>query len=360
MGIDIKLTDRQLPLSPSFLDFIHNYLQKKGIKATWHDQLSEGLIFNQKDILKNAQSIAKNILEHEAGRDAVIHVYGLLVAILTGQVAKLEHYHHRYDFINIVGAPRHGGSYLTKQLFRALGIDPYGVPDALAHDGFPEAAPFAIVPGVNTHILLMHNIAEYFTMLDLFFANTKLRDGRVVVPKKLTKAAYHGAVFTRLLGSRAEYIITLRHPIRACISTYEKSGGLPEDGKFKMRGKIEEWIRRDNTFNGIPDKAVMEQDYFEVYLRYWEMYHYNLATSGLQHARNIQVVTYGESRMTALAQSFFERFDSNEKAEKFHVFDSMGRHPEWVVKAEAALMRVKNMWGVVGLHFPLDEVMEAW
>ncbi|HCA27826.1 MAG TPA: hypothetical protein DEP05_09380 [Betaproteobacteria bacterium] len=360
MAIGIKLNDKQLPLSPVFLEFLNDFLQQKQIEATWHDQLSEELVFRRDEILKNAQEASKFVLEQEYGRRAIIHVYELLVAIITGRVSQLRPYHERYRFFCIVGAPRHGGSYLTKQLFRAVDINPEVVPDVLAHDGFPEAAPFTLVPHVNTHLLLMHNLAEYLTMVDMFFANETPRDGQIIVPKKATKLAYHAAVFNRLFGPRTEYIITLRHPVAACISTYEKSGGFPSDGKYKMRSKIEEWIRRDNAFNGMDSKSILRRDYFDVYLRYWELYHYNLALTGLPHCRNLQIIAYGKERMTALAQSFFDRFSNSGRIEAFHVFDKKNRHREWLPKAEAALRRVQGVWETAGLPFPLDEIMEAW
>lgn len=96
----------------------------------------------------------------------------------------MKPFHYRYNFICVVGTPRHGGSYVTKQLFRAL-------------------------------------------------------ESMIPVTKKATKAAYQGGFFDRVLGPNAEYIITLRHPIPACISTYEKSGGLPADGRLAVRGNIE-------------------------------------------------------------------------------------------------------------------------
>jgi len=88
----------------------------------------------------------------------------------------------------------------------------------------------------------------------------------------------------------------LRHPVAAAISTYEKSTGLPEDGKFKVRGNIEEWARRDNIFTGEDPEGIFRRDYFDVYLRYWEQYHYNLALTGFSASRNWSMVVYGRGK----------------------------------------------------------------
>ena len=127
-----------------------------------------------------------------------------------------------------------------------------------------------------------------------------------------------------------------------------------------MRGNIEEWARRDNLYTGEDADDIFERDYFDVYLRYWEQYQYLLATSGLAANKNWRVVVYGEERMTQQADDFMTRFKSKSSAEKFHVFDKRDLHPEWRAKAEQAVLRVRDVWGRVGLHFPLDEVMEAW
>jgi hypothetical protein len=234
------------------------------------------------------------------------------------------------------------------------------VPNVIAHDGFPDASPFELKEGYNAHTNMTHNMAEYLAMVEIFFSNSRLFNNHIMVPKKATKAAYHGAFFNAVLGAATEYIVTLRHPLAAAISTYEKSTGLPVDGRFKVRGNIEEWARRDNVFTGEDPEGIFRRDYFDVYLRYWEQYHYNLALTGLNANKNWTVVVYGRERMMALANSYFKRFRSKGGAEEFKVFDNRGRHPEWTRKAEQAIARVSAVWRTVGLVFPRDEIMECW
>ena len=82
----------------------------------------------------------------------------------------------------------------------------------------------------NSLTTMTQNMAEYLAMVEVFCANSRLFDNFVIVPKKATKAAYQGAFFNTVLGPNTEYVITLRHPVAAAISTYEKSTGLPQDG----------------------------------------------------------------------------------------------------------------------------------
>ncbi|OGA68993.1 MAG: hypothetical protein A3G81_08325 [Betaproteobacteria bacterium RIFCSPLOWO2_12_FULL_65_14] len=360
MGVEIRFTDREFPVSAVFIDFLYRHLNGHAFDTTWHDQLSEELAGGGPQARESANAHVAEVLAHRDGQRIIYRSYQLLSAFLTGAPEELRNFHERYKFICVVGVPRHGGSYLTKELFRALGIDYRTVPNVIAHDGFPDASPFDFAQGYNAYTNMMQNMAEYLAMVEEYFADSRLFRNRVVVPKKATKAAYHGAFFERALGPEAEYIVTLRHPVPACISTYEKSTGLPPSGRFAVRGNIEEWVRRDNVYTGVRENAVFDQDYFELFLRYWEHYHYNLVLTGLRRNASWTLATYGRERFEGLAQELHARFRSMQRPEAFQVFDSRSRHPEWMKKAEPVVLRVRDVWRTTGIEFPLDEVMEAW
>jgi hypothetical protein len=361
MGVEIKFTDKDLPVSPAFIEFLHHQIDGRKIDTAWHDQLSEALVpadFERR--VKYAESVANAVLQHPTGQQAIYRAYELFTAMLLGQADKIASFHERFRFVCIVGCPRHGGTYLTKQLFRALGFDANQVPNVIAHDGFPDAAPFLFVPRHNGYTAMMQQTAEYMAMVELFFVDSPLFDHRIIVPKKATKAAYHGAFFLNMWGPDTELIITLRHPVAACISTYEKSTGLPPGEKFALRSNIEEWAQRDNLATGADKERILDQDYFDVYLRYWEQYHCNLALSGLSALKNRTVVAFGKERLMHCANGFRLRFSIPPEIEEFQVFDKRQRHPVWTNKAEPVIRRVAALWKAVGLLFPLAEVMEGW
>lgn len=360
MGVEIKFTDKQFPVSPIFIDFLYRYLNGKAFDTTWHNQLSEELVAMGDEVRQTANAHAGEVMQDPEGQRIIYRSYQLLTAFLTGVPDQLRNLHERYKFVCIVGVPRHGGSYLTKELFRAVGMTPEEVPNVIAHDGFPDASPFDFATGYNAYTNMMQNMAEYLAMVEEYFSNSRLFKNLIVVPKKATKAAYHGAFFDKALGPHTEYVITLRHPVAAAISTYEKSTGLPEGGKFKVRGNIEEWVRRDNVYTGVPEDQVWDRGYFEAYLNYWEHYHYNLVLTGLRQNPNWTLVTYGKAPMERSAKSFFSRFHSQVNPDEFKVFDKRDRHPDWMKASEPAILRVREVWRTVGLEFPLDEVMEAW
>lgn len=110
-----------------------------------------------------------------------------------------------------------------------------------------------------------------------------------------------------MFGPDAEYIVTLRHPLAACISTYEKSGGLAPNGLFQTRSNIEEWAQRDIVTGGTAPERVAAMDYFEAYARYWTFYHQQLAISGLAWEQLWTIAPYGKERLMGLAQTLAGR-----------------------------------------------------
>src|SRR5258706_9055967 len=267
MGVEIKLTDRDPPVSPGFVEFLYHRIHGAAVDTSWHDQLSETLVpaeFEKR--VRYAESVADEVLQHPLGQEAILRAYELFTALLLGKLDPLAALHERMRFICVIGCPRHGGSYLTRHLFAALGFDPERVPNLIAHDGFPDAAPFVLAARHNGYTAMMHQTAEYLSMAEIFFGAQAPAGKRMVVPKKATKAAYHGSFFSSVWGPDTQYLFTVRHPVPACISTYEKSSGLPADGKFAVRGNIEEWTHRDNLATGVDAQRIVERDYFDVYL----------------------------------------------------------------------------------------------
>ncbi len=362
MGVEIKLTDNQLPVSPVFIDFLLHVVEDIPFEgAQWGDQLSEVMINDQRRIIEDAPENAKRVMTHRQGQEAIARAYQLLLALLTGDVDAIKDIQLKFHFVNVIGIPRNGGSYLTKELYRSMGIDPTRVPNVIAHDGFPDAGPFRFEKGVNSWVTSLHTMAEYLTMIEIYFGKNKPHSGKIVVPKKLLKGTYAGGFFHRILGQAVENILTVRHPVASCISTYEKSGGFPDDGKFAVRGNIEDWVRRDLVYTGSEPEDIEKMDYFDAYLRYWEQYNYYVATTGLSANRSISIVAYDKERMEGLIKSFYYRFGNiNPEPEAFEVFDKRDRHPDWFAKAEPVIKRVAEVWATVGLAFPLEEVMEGW
>jgi len=362
MGVELKLTDREFPVSPIFIEFLTHIIDGTAFEDhEWADQLSEELNHRQREVMDRAPKDAERVMKDPRGRAAVTRAYQWLFGLMTGDIKMLREAQLHFHFVNIIGIPRNGGSYLTAELFRSLGHDPKAVPNVVAHDGFPEAGPFNLAQGSNSWMVSLHTMAEYLTMVEIFFQKAKRHSGKIIVPKKLTKGIYAGGFFHRVLGEAVEHIFTLRHPATSCISTYEKSGGLPKNGLFAVRSNIEEWCRRDLMYLGVKPEELAKMDYFDAYLRYWEQYHIYVATTGLSANRYFRVIVYGKERMEKQARSFHRRYESNQEPGEFKVFDEVRkRHPDWVVRSEPVVKRVSEVWERVGIPFQLDAVMECW
>jgi hypothetical protein len=361
MGLEFKLSDRELPVSPVFVRFLAQEL--RGIpfdQEIWADQRSESLTPSQVDPQEVAAAAAI-VMGSAVGRERLARAYTLLFSLLTGDLAPLHELQSRFHFVNVIGIPRTGGSYLTAELYRALGRVPARIPSGLAHDSFPEAGPFQLHAGINSWVVTLKTVAEYLTMVEVYFGDQQPHRGKIVVPKKLTKAVYAGSLFHRVLGDGAEHIVTVRHPVASCVSTCDKSGGVPADGRFDVRSNIEEWCRRDLQHVGCSAEQLSRMDYFDVYLRYWEYYHLSLATTGLSANRNLKVVAYGEAALRACAQSYHDRYRSDLQAAEFHASDRARRlRPEWIARAQPAIDRIAAIWHSVGIPFPADEIDRCW
>jgi hypothetical protein len=364
MGLEFKLTDRELPASPAFIHFLAKKLGRgrPARSAGWVDQRSERLLtFAEEDSQAEAAAAADAVMAEPAGRERVARAYGLLCALIIGDTAPLSELRSRFHFVNVIGIPRSGGTYLTAEIYRALGLVPEEVPQALAHDSFPTIGPFELSPGNNGWIVTLKTMAEYLTMVEWYFEGREPHCGKIAVPKKLTQAAYAGGFVRQVLGDDAEYLLTVRHPAAACVSTYEKSGGLPGTGLFVVRSNIEAWCRRDLSHAGLSPERLAALDYFEVYLKYWEHYHCTLAGTGLAASPMLRVVPYGRDALQSLAQRYHDDYGSGLRAAEFHAERKAAlTHPDWIERAQPALARVAAQWRAAGLAFPADEIDACW
>jgi hypothetical protein len=364
MGLEFKLTDRELPASPAFIHFLARKLGRgrPAQSEGWVDQRSERLLaLAEEDSQAEAAAAADAVMAEPAGRERVARAYGLLCAFIIGDSAHLSELRSRFHFVNVIGIPRTGGTYLTAEIYRALGLIPEEVPQALAHDSFPTIGPFELSPGNNGWIVTLKTMAEYLTMVEWYFEGREPRRGKIVVPKKLTQAVYEGGFVRQALGDDAEYLLTIRHPAAACVSTYEKSGGLPRTGLFAVRSNIEAWARRDLNHAGSSSEQLAATDYFEVYLKYWEHYHCLLATTGLAASPTLRIVPYGRDALQSLAQRYHDDYGSGLRAREFHVTRKAGlTHPDWIERAQPVLARVAAQWSAAGLAFPRDEINLCW
>ena len=85
MGIEIKLTDKELPISPAMIEFLDHTISGKAHVGVWADQLSETLVPTEAEQrAKYAQEVADKVLQDPLGQKAIYRAYDLLAAISIG------------------------------------------------------------------------------------------------------------------------------------------------------------------------------------------------------------------------------------------------------------------------------------
>lgn len=358
MGLTLKLDDTELPASPAFIEFLHASLTGgEHHTGSWYAQEDEDLI-SSPDRYSDIQDKARFVMDHRDGVERVVQSYRYFKEILIGRPETLRQL-KRFHFVFVVGIPRTGGTYLIKQVFRAIGVDYTRVQNALAHDGFPDLATVSFDgKGGNPVTNSLLQLAEYLTMVEIYFTeNSRLTyKGGVVVPKKLTKAVYNFPLVQEMFGTGSSFLITLRHPLAMIQSVAEKSGGMPDDGCFTVRGAIERWAMDDWKRQGFSEADILKRGYGEIMLGYWKRYHYQLALAGIPAMPGTVTVPFGRESMVGAAERLFRAFGVDLEPEEFKI----GRRPdfdgEMEASAELAVDRVAGFWRDLELSFPRDEL----
>ena len=296
---------------------------------------------------------------------AINDVLHIAIAVLSGDFPRVRDYLKHVHFAFVIGYPRSGGSYLTKELLRTIGFDHTRVSEALAHDGFPDLREtWYDWVGQRPYFHLQESVfqvAEFLVISNLYYQlkSERQNDGIWLAPKKMHKMVHWAGSFKMLLGQgHADYLVTLRHPLPAAISAAEKSGGYPENGLFPAkapRSAIEHWIINDLMHLGYGAGALETMPYFEAVFASWSQFHTRMATSGLflGDRDEIRLIPYGQQSQEGVVREYRQRYGDPESApEPFHIHDKAQQYADWVERGDAAVAAVAGAWAVLGLSFP--------
>lgn len=372
--LELRFTAHHFPVSSAFVNFLDEVTGQMRIireEQDWGDQITERMgkgLRNIPEIRKVVQSASDVAFQTELGRDLTLRAYGIFGHLLTGNQDFYGQMHSANRFILVVSAPRHGGSYLTKELYRAVGRDHRALPNYFAHDGFPEANNAWIGnDGMETMPMTRRTLqqtAEWITMADWFFRNSRPLAGMRTIPKKGTKMVYEGRFFRDLFGPLAEWVIAVRHPAAACLSLVEKAGGMTPDGRFPIqpRSVIERWVVDSWETDGVTRQEVGRMPYFDAYLHYWLRYHQVMTVNGLlQGNQRLTVLPYQQQAFETYISAQHSRFASGRDTETFFVHGSAReKQPEWVTQSAKTIEDVAQLWGSFGVAFPVAEIAEAF
>ncbi len=353
MGLTLTLDDTEIPASPAFIEFLHASLTgEKHHVGRWYAQDEEELA-SDPDRYTNIQDKARYVMSDKEGVERVVQSYKYFKEMLIGRPETVQRM-RRFRFFFVIGIPRTGGTYLVKQIFRAIGIDYTEVQNALAHDGFPDLAFLSFEERGNLATNSILQLAEYLTMVEIYFTeHGKLaHKGGVVVPKKFTKAIYNFPLVQSLFGTDSNYLITLRHPLAMIKSVLDKSGGLPKEGRFAVRSAIERWAMDDWVRWGTSRQNVLKMGYHEVMLGYWKRYHYQLALAGIPSMATAKIVPYGRETMNRAVEEMYRDFGLDLAPEEFKIGDPPEVDAEQEAAAEQVVGQVAAFWQDLGVDFP--------
>ncbi|MDA8361483.1 MAG: hypothetical protein M0Z44_05740 [Gammaproteobacteria bacterium] len=362
MFFDIKL---RFQPSASFIGILaelnERYAEWTDGSYDWADQTKDFL-----HAFGPLPAFDEKLYQTPLSRRAVNDLLQMAIALLSGNYPAVRNYLKETHFAFVIGYPRSGGSYLTKELLRTIGLDHTRVSEALAHDGFPELREtWYDWAGNRPYFHLreaIFQVAEFLVIANLYFRrkSTPREAGIWLIPKKMHKMVSWAGSFKMLLGQgRADYLVTVRHPLPTAISIYEKSGGFPADGRFPAqapRSAIERWILNDLMYLGFPLPDLAGMDYFEAVATSWTSFYTRMAGSGLflGNRNEIRLVPYDKAGLEGVVADYRRRYgDPAAVPEPFHVHDKAGQHPGWQPRGDAAVEAVTGQWAALGLHFPV-------
>ncbi len=355
MGLTLTLTDSEIPASPAFIEFLYATITGEPQYAgSWYQQEDESLATNEGRFV-DIKTKAQAVVAHPRGKESLLRSYRFFKELLTGNMNTLRDI-ARFRFFFVIGIPRTGGTYITKQLFRAGGIDYKGVQNALAHDGFPHLARLSFREKGNIHTNGLLQLAEYLTMVELFYGERGrlAYRGGIIVPKKFTKAVYYFDLLRELFRNNADYLVTLRHPLSVCRSILDKSGGMPADNKFAVRSAIERWALEDWLYWGVPEEKVKEMGYVSCVIGYWKRFHFQMAMAGVPAMPTARIIPYGEQHMTGAVKKLYTQFGLDLEPEAFKTTEPPAFGADEEKEAGKAVEEVANFWASLGMQFPAE------
>lgn len=312
---------------------------------------------------KSLPELDVSIFQTPLSQRALNDLLQIGIAMMAGNFVQIRDYLKDVRYSFVVGFPRSGGSYLTKEMIRSIGLDHTRVSEALAHDGFPGLRDtwYDLVDGRPYYHLqdAIFQVAEFLVISSLYYRRktTQLRDGYWLVPKKMHKlVSWSGSMKMLLGGSGAEYLVTVRHPVPTAISIYEKSGGKPESGRFpgkKPRSAIEQWIVNDLVHLGYNLDDIDSMDYFEAVRLSWMQFHLKLATSGifLAQRKDVTLISYGKDTLEQAVTDFGSRHGCKPREIEEVVLNDKAAGLD-VSKGDVAVEQVRQAWAGLGLSMP--------
>lgn len=352
----VSFNTKDLPFSGVFVDFMHALIAGAPEGGQdWHDQRTETLSDFSVPTEERVRRLTA-VLDDPEGRRIARRSRVVFHELAVNRLAETRRILDGLRFVFVVGIPRTGGTYLVKQLFRGAGDDYRRVGHGLAHDAFPDFAPATLDGGWRGPAGNLVQLAEYLVMADIHFRRG--RKGRFLAPKKFTKLVHDFTAARALLGREADFVVTLRHPLDMAQSVLEKSGGMPEGGRFAVRSVIERWALEAYVAEGVPAAEVGSMDYLDVMLGYWRRFHTVTAASGLLSAPSLRLVPFGAAAMEGAARDILAANGLDAAPEPFAASPAADFGAARAAAATRVVEDTAALWRHFGAELPVAAIMD--
>lgn len=354
-----------LKINPS-ASFVGVLAELNGLYSGWSDG-SYDWAAQTTDFLADLPALPRfdeSLFKTDLSQRAIADVAQITLALLRGDYEFVRNYLAQLRFVFIIGYPRTGGSYLTKSIVRVTGLDHKNVPEPLAHDSYPNIMDSWTRDDTGQSLSYFYEsfyqLAEFLVLSKLYWQQkTRMNKAQTyLVAKKIHKSVYAGQGFKTLFRpGQADYLLTIRNPLPVAISVYEKSGGLPPDGKFpakQQRSFIEVVIFRDLLALGYSVDEIARLDYYQAVEKSWARFYSNMAISGLfcGEKNGIKIIPYDKQALMQTVQFYYDEYGFAAPPEDVYVHDKSAQHAAWKQQAEVAVATMKQHWASFGLQFP--------
>lgn len=332
---NIDLTGMQI--SGHFFVYFADRLFNSKVEDEWYNQVDEK-VSNSGEVLADMMEKQKAVIEDPKGKELIAKCYDYFSKIINGKHKEIE-FAQKSKPIFIIGMPRTGGTYVTKQAFKALGMDYKKMTFSLAHDAFPSVKPNPYQMDINEYLRTCLDIACFIVMAE--YEYTTKDNPFPTFPKKSCNMLYHLGLFSHIFP-RAEYIFTHRDVGGIYGSIMDKRGSYKElDKKFNVSIVIDQFITELLISKNINNKAIFNSDYYSVFYEYYKHYHMTLLSSGLLNLKNLTWVNFN-AIMGDQVEKLFKKYDKDFVAEKF-IYNGSNKYDAKMEEHNKKLMRTLDL-----------------
>ncbi len=284
---------------------------------------TEDEIRRKMELEENRQNL-KNFLDE---------AFPLFRAIVNGSQGAVSPYIHDRKFYFILGTTRTGGTYLQRELGRAVGWPVREFLHDMIHDSIPHTE-FIMGRGAlaGTNNMVWRKPFNYFNfafqLAQLLVYLKRAGNGRKNIVLKHSYFCFCLPPVDEVFKGNAEYIVTVRHPGSTAASRAESRGIDPADHDFRQMC-FKEWM---NSYSSI-------------------------VTNGLPEG-SITPVLYG-GEMDCFLRDFFKRSNFSGKPGGVKITPREYDLSFWegdCVRQE--MERIGKLWELYGLKFPVPESIE--